>query len=376
MNCRICGADKLEQVFSLGMMPLANHLLSRPDEPFERFPLDLFVCDNCTLAQLGETVPADKMFRDYNYLTSYSPELVKQAEQLVSRIYEERKPKFVVEAGSNDGYLLKHYVKHGVKVLGVDPSVDAVAAATLHDVSTMFDYFSEKVAKRIVRMRGFADVFHANNVLAHVPDPNDFVRGIKTLLKPDGVAIIEVQYAKTLSLDQIYHEHVFYFSFAPLAVLFNRNGLGIHDAEIIRTHGGSIRLFVKHGPVTGISGDCIDWHAWALRQEDVRDKLYNILDGLEDWYIAGFGAAAKATMLLNYLGEPSQAIQYVADDSPLKQGKWIPGTKIQVAPPSALKEDKPDYLFLFAWNFCDSIMARFPEFKGRFIIPFPNPRIM
>lgn len=377
MNCRSCGSAKMEKVFSLGEVPLANHLLSSPDEPYEKFPLDLWVCEYCTLAQLGELVPPEKMFSDYLYLTSYSPEMVKQAEEIALRMIRRglsREP-LVIEIGSNDGYLLQHYLRRGIPVLGIDPSYQAsMNAQVLHKIPTITKYFTEELAETIVAGAGQADAVHANNVLAHVPDPNGFLRGVKKLLKPDGVAVIEVGYAGFLTVDQIYHEHVCYFSERALMNLAERNGLCVNYLEHIPVHGGSLRAFMGHRGSWQATNADVNWSNFAFRAQKAKDALNEMLGGFDEQNVVGFGAAAKTTVLCNYLGETG--IAYVVDDNPLKQGKWIPGTCIPVNAPEFMEESKPDYLLIFTWNYAKQVMERFPRFKGKFILPMPTPVVL
>jgi SAM-dependent methyltransferase len=253
-------------VFSLGDMPLPNLLLDYPGEPYSKYPLDLFVCSDCTLAQLGATVPPEKMFTDYTFLTSCSAPFVKHAEDLVARMVARgaeflNKNSLVVEIGSNDGYLLQHYKNRGIPVLGIDPAgPPAMNAQILHGITTLQMYFTNELAEKIVAGRGQVEVIHANNVLAHVPDVNDFVKGIKTLLKPEGVAIVEIPNAEYLTFDQIYHEHVFYFTPLSLTRLFERHGLWVTSFE-----GLDPRFRVACG--TSCGGSC---SFLAVRLERIR----------------------------------------------------------------------------------------------------------
>jgi SAM-dependent methyltransferase len=372
-------------VFSLGDMPLPNLLLDYPGEPYSKYPLDLFVCSDCTLAQLGATVPPEKMFTDYTFLTSCSAPFVKHAEDLVARMVARgaeflNKNSLVVEIGSNDGYLLQHYKNRGIPVLGIDPAgPPAMNAQILHGITTLQMYFTNELAEKIVAGRGQVEVIHANNVLAHVPDVNDFVKGIKTLLKPEGVAIVEIPNAEYLTFDQIYHEHVFYFTPLSLTRLFERHGLWVTSFEWIETHGGSIRAFVSHAghlAAEAVPSSLFDWNVFALRADLVRNRLREMLTLLRPYRIAGFGASAKATILLNYIGEAAENIEYIVDETPLKQRKFIPGPGITVMSLESMKDWPPDYLMIFCWNYAEQVMARFPEFKGRFIVPLPSPVIL
>src|SRR3954466_14008913 len=253
-TCRSCGNKELGKVLSLGRMPLANALLTAEQlsQPEELVPLDLVFCRECTLVQITETVPADKLFREYAYFSSFSDVWVTQARQLAERLMQARSlgpASQVIEIASNDGYLLQHYKKAGVPVLGIEPAENVVSAAQARGVGTITDFFNKTLADRLVAQNERADVLHANNVLAHVADLNGFVEGCRVLLKEGGVAVIEVPYVKDLidgcEFDTIYHEHLSYFSLTALDNLFGRHGLLVENVERVPIHGGSLRVFVR-----------------------------------------------------------------------------------------------------------------------------------
>ena len=385
MNCRSCSSAKLEAVFSLGSLPLANNLAEAPNAPCETFPLDLVFCMDCALLQLKDTVPPEKMFSSYLYLSSSSPELVEQAKEIVLKTIRHEKlgkHSLVVEIGSNDGYLLKHYHERKIPVLGVEPGNEPAARATAAGIPTLEAFFDKAAAHIILGAEGPADVIHANNVLAHVPDPNGFVAGMARLLKRNGLAIVEVQSLRALvggvEFDQIYHEHVSYFSQGSLYQLFERHGLFISGIERLPTHGGSMRVFLRRTDYKKMSTRLTiqeQPEKWLEQlgcfASEIKTRCEWLHDRLRGMKVFGFGAAAKATMLI-HAAQIAHRIDGIADDNPLKQGKYIPGTAIKVISPDELPGEA--YLLIFSWNYAKAVMARFPEYRGRFIIPMPNPR--
>lgn len=377
MNCRSCDAPT-RPIFSLGKMPLANSLLNSPNEKYKTYPLDLALCESCSLVQLTKTVPPEDLFVDYSYLTSYSPPMIAHAKSLVDSIRARislSNRSLVMEIGSNDGYLLRHY--NPIPVLGIDPSERAADAAAEFDIPTVRGFFSAKMASSLGPQ---ADIVHANNVLAHVPDLNDFVAGIAMVLKPDGTVIIEVPYICQLldktAFDTIYHEHVYYFSLTALNHLFAAHGLTITHTERINTHGGSLRVWASksgtrdHSTMLLLSQESFfiqspqHYADFSRRVElckrDTRAMLSNRV-------VAGFGAAAKATIFLNYCGIDSSQMSFVADDTPTKQGKFIPGTGIPVVPVADWLVYQPDATMILAWNFSHEIAHKYrTAYKGQF----------
>jgi len=377
MNCRSCGS-RTHPIFSLGEMPLANSLLNSPDESYKKYPLELALCETCSLVQLTETVPPEEMFTDYSYLTSYSSPMVAHAKSLVESV-RKRIPldnrSLVMEIGSNDGYLLQHYGP--IPVLGIDPSERAADAAAKLDIPTVRGFFSAAMAKGLGPQ---ADIIHANNVLAHVPDLNDFVLGLSLALKPDGTVIIEVPYlyellAKT-AFDQCYHEHVYQFSLTALDRLFTRHGMTIIRTEKIDTHGGSLRIWASkigsrgHSTSLILSQESFFIHSpgyYSDFSSRVEKCKLATREMLADRVVAGFGAAAKATIFLNYCGITNAQMSIIADDTPTKQGKFIPGTGIQVVPVANWLAEQPDATMILAWNFSQAIAHKYrTAYKGRF----------
>ena len=401
--CRACGERPLHAILSLGEMPLANALLTADQlgtlEP--RFPLDLARCPGCSLVQITETVSPTTLFGDYPYFSSYSDTMVRHAEDLVARLIPERRlgaKSLVAEIASNDGYLLQHYVRAGVPVLGVEPARNVARVANERGIPTVCEFFGEALATELVSRHGQADVIHAHNVLAHVYDPGDVVRGIGTLLRPDGVAVIEVPYLRDLvertEFDTIYHEHLCYFSVTTLDRLFRRHGLMLQDVERIPIHGGSLRVRVTiagqvgasvrrllaEEAVWGVHGDR-PLLGFKSRVEALKADLLELLARLraQGKRLAAYGAAAKGCTLLNYVGLGRDTLEFVADRSPHKQGRYVPGVRVPVVPAARLLEDMPDYVLLLTWNLAEEILAQEAEYRrrgGRFIIPVPTPRVV
>lgn len=358
-------------------MPLANSLLLSADVEYKTYPLELILCRSCSLVQLSQTVPPEEMFTDYSYLTSCSPPMVEHARKLAERVLTTQKPKLVMEIGSNDGYLLQHYANRRVRVLGIDPSERAASAAAEKGVPTLTRFFNLEMARGIDPR---ADIIHANNVLAHVPDLNDFVAGLALLLKPSGVLIVEVPYLCQLidktAFDQVYHEHVFQFSLTALSILFIRHGLIISDAEEISVHGGSLRLWIsKRGAPSRDVRRLISQESLSVKSEkyyaDFSSRVSKCVSDtqrmLEGRTVAGFGAAAKATIFLNACGITFAQMACVADDTPSKQGKFIPGTGIPVVPVAEWLAGNYDHTLITCWNFAQDVAHKYRiSYKGKF----------
>ena len=403
-TCRSCESAGLETVLSLGVTPLANSLLTAEDlaRPEPAFPLDLAFCPSCSLAQITETVPPETLFRDYLYFSSFSDEIKRHAEAISRRMIESKHlgaNSLVVEAASNDGYLLCHYKNAGIPVLGIEPALNiAKVAREKHGIPTLTDFFGEALGTRLRNEGTRADVFHANNVLAHVADLNGFAAGIERLLKDDGLAVIEVPYVKVMidrcEFDTIYHEHLCYFSVTALQGLFRRHGLEIRDVERLSIHGGSIRLYVGKSvdlprSVTDLLDEEAAWgvklikfyRGFAERVANVKTSLRRLLAECKSQgaRIAAYGAAAKGSTLLNYCGIGRETLDFVVDRSPYKQGRFMPGVHLPIYAPERLLERKPDYTLLLTWNFADEILAQQAEYRGRggrFIIPVPEPKVV
>ena len=400
--CLSCGAEALRDILSLGLMPLANaypRLDDRSPEP--RFPLDLAFCTGCSLAQLRHVVPPSAMFSDYLYFSSYSWSMLRHAEALATSLIADRNldaQSLVVEVASNDGYLLQYFKRAGVPVLGIEPAANVAAVAEQkHGIPSVVDFFGGELAARLADEGRRADVILGLNVFAHVPDINGFLAGIRTLLKPTGVAVIEVPYVRDMvektEFDTIYHEHLFYFSVHAVAAAAERQQLVVQRVERVPIHGGSLRLFIgyggRHGESTerllreeaalGVTGEA--YYANFRRQvEKVRADLLSMLGRLrrDGAKIAGYGAAAKATILLNYCGLTADVVSFVVDRNEFKQGRRIPGCMIPILPSQALAERRPDYTLLFVWNIRDEVLRQEDAYRragGRFITAVPEVRI-
>ena len=401
-TCRGCGSTSLAAVLSLGETPLANGLLDANELalPEETFPLDVIFCRQCALVQITKDVPPAKLFSEYLYLSSYSDTMVAHARELARRLILEETldaGSLVVEIASNDGYLLQNYVERAIPVLGVEPAANIARIAEGRKIPTVVNFFTSSLATSLDRR---ADVVHAHNVLAHVPDPVDVLAGIAALLTDGGVAVIEVPYLRELvercEFDTIYHEHLCYFSLTALVFLARRAGLEIHDVEQVAIHGGSLRLFLSRpgsrprkseveslaSMERGLGMRSERYYSdFASRVVALRDELVGTLARLksEGASIAAYGAAAKGATLLNYAGITAETISFVVDRSPHKQGKLIPGARIPILEPDELLRRQPDYCLLLPWNFESEILEQQSAYRaagGKFIVPVPALRIV
>ena len=399
-RCRSCGAGNLLRFLSLGDMPLTDAYVEpgRADEPEPRYPLDVAFCPSCALVQLQYAVPAEAIFRDYSYYSSFSPTLLDHSRKHARELIGSRElgsDSLVVELASNDGYLLRTFVEEGIPVLGIDPAVGPADVAEAIGVPTLREFFGVDLASRLTSEGKRADVVIANNVLAHVPDLNGFVKGIATILAEDGIAEIEVPYVRELierlEFDTIYHEHLCYFSLTALQALFDRHGLSLDRVRLLPIHGGSLRLTVgrRSGQANHVrvyldaeAAEGLDrFHHYEVfrdRVEGLQASLREMLQRLRrsGKRIAAYGAAAKGTILLNSSGIGTDLISFVADKSPHKQGKLMPGVGIPIVEPERILDEMPDHVLLLAWNLQDEIIREqraYLEAGGTFIVPIPHP---
>jgi 2-polyprenyl-3-methyl-5-hydroxy-6-metoxy-1,4-benzoquinol methylase len=385
VTCRVCGGSRFTEVVDLGEMPLVNNLASRREDVAQRWPLHVTACETCSLAQLTAAPPPSSMFDEYCYFSSQSQTMVRHAMSLVKRFV--RPGHFVVEIASNDGYLLAQAQNQDACVLGVDPARNVAAHANAAGVPTMCEYFDASAASAIADAHGLADVIFANNVLAHVPDPHQIAEGVKRLLKPEGRAHIEVPWLRRLieqtAFDTIYHEHQCYFSLEALDRLFTMNGLAIVDVEEVAVHGGSLHVQLGHaGRHSKVDrwieaerefGTESSFAAFRARMDAMRRDLTRVISSYET--AAGYGAAAKAVVMLNTFGLTRDRLPWVADVSPHKQGKFVPGTGQSIVSPDRLLESMPEACVIFAWNLVDEIAQRNAEYLrrgGTFIVPVPR----
>jgi SAM-dependent methyltransferase len=404
LQCRACGGSQLVPVVSFGDLPLADKLRRERDSesPGAKAPLQLVYCQGCSLSQLSVSVlPSIIYDADYRYYSSVSPTLSRHFKESATRLiasYGVGSGSTVIEAGSNDGYMLRHFKQAGATVLGFDPAYGPASAAIEQGIDTSISFFGIDSARKLAARNIRADIFLANNVLAHVPDLLGFVAGIATVLKPTGTAVIEVPYLADLvskrEFDTIYHQHLCYFTMTSLGRLFARAGLRVVNAERIPIHGGSLRLSVGHGkggsePVVRLVEEerMQGWHelgfvmAIAAAAETLRRDLRNLVGTLrgQGQTLCGYGAAAKATTLLALCDLDSGELGYIADLNPLKHGLFMPGTDLKIVEPDEIRRRHPDYVVILAWNFAEEIICQLADYRkagGKFIIPIPDPKVI
>ena len=403
--CRACGSRAIAPILDLGATPLANALLTRAEvEEIRRgeriepmYPLEVVFCAACSLVQITKTVPPEELFSRYVYFSSTSSEMVEHARSLAHALVMKEQldhESLVVEIASNDGYLLQHYVARGIPVLGIEPAANVAEAARARGVRTETAFFGHETAEHLRSAGVQADVVHAHNVLAHVPDLPGFVRGLATILADDGVVVVEVPYVRdlvdTLEFDTIYHEHLSYFSFCSLVTLFEDHGLDVFAIDRLEIHGGSLRVFAgkpsahaqepsvmalirEERKLGMLDGDF--YRSLDLRVNVWRTQMLQLLADLpEDARTAAYGASAKGVTLLHVLGvhEAREAIEYVVDQSPHKRGLYTPGTHLEILDAGELRARMPDVCVLLTWNFLSEIVVEQREYLragGDLLVP-------
>jgi SAM-dependent methyltransferase len=403
-RCRSCGSKHSFPVINLGLQPLANNLL-RPEDlgkPEPRFPLAVFVCSDCWLMQITETVPPVDLFSDYIYFSSFSDAMLRHAKAAVQKHMSEKKlgkDSFVIEIASNDGYLLKNFVEAGIPCLGFEPAANIAEVARKNGVETHCEFFGQATAAALREKKSRADLILGNNVFAHAPDTNDFVAGVAELLKPDGWVVFEFPYGvemiEKVEFDTIYHEHVYYFTLTPLIPLFARHGMDIFHVERLSIHGGSMRLYACKKDVETIRPEVQKtlaaeklqgvstasyYQRFSEQAERVKADLTTFLEEQKrmEKRVAAYGASAKGSTLLNYVGDAAKTLEFIADRSTYKQGRLSPGLHVPVVAAEELNARAPDYAVLLVWNFAEEVMAQQQEFLakgGHFVIPLPQLRI-
>jgi len=391
VRCRCCGRASFGEVIDLGEMPLVNNLLHSADEPCPRWPLKVVFCRGCSLVQLTQTPPPSAMFGEYLYFSSQSQTMVDHARRLVERFVKPGQR--VLEIASNDGYLLKPAKDRGATVLGVEPAKNIASHAEAAGIPTVCEFFDEDVAARLIDEWGEADVAFANNVLAHVPDPNRIMRGVRMMIGERGTAHIEVPWVVSMidggAFDTIYHEHQCYFSINALRTLCHRNDLKIVDVELVDVHGGSLHMHVQRsGDETKLNQWCDDerkrgvfedafYQSFADRVQTMREQLKRAMSQFD--VVAAYGAAAKGVVLLNSFELDAKQVPWVADVSPHKQGRFVPGTGQEIISPQELLERKPDAALLLPWNIREEILQRNQGYRdagGRFIVAIPEVQVI
>lgn len=446
-QCRSCDGSKGKLILDLGIQPLANNL-PRPEDlamicggntcldgpltptlspaggarvyakPEPRFPLRVFVCPECWLLQITDLVPPVELFSEYLYFSSFSETMLRHARKAAQRYIHDfalSPQSQVIEIASNDGYLLKNFRDAGVPCLGIEPAANIAKVARDQGIATRVEFFTTELAGQLVREGRQADLILGNNVFAHVPAINDFVAGLRTLLKRAGRIVLEFPYAVDMlektEFDTIYHEHVFYFTLTALVPLFERHELEIVDIEQLTIHGGSLRIYAQHAPKRRSPSPCtsppggtrvhegrarvtallkeehdngIDssacYEGFAAQVEGIRQELRRLVLDLKNQgkTVAAYGASAKGSTLLNYCGLDYRQIEFVADRSTYKQGRFTPGTHIPIVAPDELVKRMPDYTLLLTWNFAEEILEQQQAYRrtgGKFILPIPQVRV-
>jgi len=406
-RCRFCGSDLRRTFVDLGLSPLCETYPSVADlnrgETY--YPLHVMVCERCWLVQLDEYETAENIFSDYPYFSSFSDSWLKHCDKYCEAMktrFGLGRQSFVVEVASNDGYLLQYFVKRDVPVLGIEPAANVAKVAVEKGVPTLVRFFGTKLAKELAAEGRCADLVLGNNVLAQVPDLNDFVEGLKVLLKPEGVLTLEfphlLQLIQLNEFDTIYHEHFSYFSLLSTIKIMEAHGLRVFDVEELKSHGGSLRVYAcrsesKTHPVEPNVGKVLaeetkagldkigGYESFARQVRETKFALVNFLlaAAMQGKKVAGYGAPGKSATLLHYCGIGKDLIEYTVDRSPYKQGRFLPGSRIPIHHPDRIRDTKPEYVVILPWNLKDEIMQQLQfirEWGGRFVVPIPKVSVV
>jgi hypothetical protein len=406
-SCRFCGAELSRTFVDLGMSPLCESYVSACQidamEPF--YPLHVFVCDQCFLVQLRAYVEPSQIFTEYAYFSSYSDSWLQHAKRYATMMCDRfglGPSSSVVELASNDGYLLQYFAEMGIPVLGIEPALNVAEVARSKGIPTRVEFFGLRAAEQLVAEGKTADVVLGNNVLAQVPDVNDFVAGIKLLLNSTGVLTLEFPHLLRLmaenQFDTIYHEHFSYFSFYTVEKILAAHGLMSFDVEELSTHGGSLRIFACHdSDQTKVASERVRkmrdqeaaagvfnpsfYRAFGEQVKETKRKLLEFLINAkrEGKQVVGYGAPGKGNTLLNYCGIRTDFLDYTVDRNPYKQGRFLPGTHIPIFPPERIAETKPDYILILPWNLRDEIcqqLAYTREWGAKCVVPIPSTEVI
>lgn len=404
-QCRTCKSERLHLVLSLGDQPHCNHFLTKEELslPEARYPLDCYLCSDCGLVQLGYVVPPEVMFRQYLYMSGTTKTLTQHFHQLAGQLVNQfalSPGSLVVDVGSNDGTFLKGFKVRGMRVLGVDPAVNIAEMANDAGIETLCDFFGRESAARILSEKGKARMVTAAGVFYHIPDLDDVVRGVRDLLADDGVFVVQANYLADMlqknTFDNIYHEHLCYYSLKPLTVLFHRFDMEVFDVEQHPIHGGSIIVYVRKG-MTSTPKARVDamlaaeedqrvysldtYAAFADRVEQIRDRLVTMLRELkaQEKRLAAYGAPAKGNTLLNFCKIGPDILEYAIEKNALKVGRYTPGMRIPVVSEEHARRSPADYLLVLPWNFLEEFIEKEQEFRangGKFIVPVPIPYVI
>lgn len=404
-RCRFCEKNLTHTFCDLGKSPLSNSYLNDLKKKENVYPLHTYVCDNCFLVQLDEFESPEQIFSDYAYFSSYSESWLRHAEKYVhdmTKRFHFDDSHQIIEIASNDGYLLKYFKKKGIPVLGIEPAANVAAVAQAAGIPTRVEFFGVKLAQKLVKEGKQANLLLGNNVLAHVPDINDFVQGMKITLKPKGVITMEFPHLLRLmeenQFDTIYHEHFSYLSLFTVEKIFAKHDLVLFDVEELPTHGGSLRIYAKHKedaskPISERVKNLRDreiayglnkistYQAFQKKVANTKKLLLKFLNDAKQngKSVVAYGAPAKGNTLLNFCEINKELIAYTVDRSPHKQGKFLPGSHLSIKHPDMISQTKPDYLLILPWNLKDEIMqqmASIRQWGGKFVVPIPQVEVL